>query len=103
MVMTHEPHIYAKSYDTSKATICAYTQSNHELPHWIYVMQCCAECPCVNLPYQETYDQYSDTSPSIIFHIYHLIARCTTHGRLILIHDYLEDRKSVEIVMKPNP
>ena len=29
-------------------------------------------------------DQYSNTSTSIIFHIYHIIAHCTTHRRLLL-------------------
>ena len=47
-------------------------------------LRCCAKCPRVNLPDQETDDQYSETSPSIRFHMYHLIARCTTHGRLPL-------------------
>ena len=47
-------------------------------------MQCCAKFPSVNLPDQETDDQYTNTSPSISFHIYHLIARCSKHGRLLL-------------------
>ena len=47
-------------------------------------MRCCSKCTSVNLPDQETDDQYSNTSPSIIFHIYHIIARCTSHGRLPL-------------------
>ena len=64
--------------------MCSYPHSDHALPHWKCVMQCCAKFPCVNLPDQETNDQYSDTIPSILFHIYHLIARFTTHGRLPL-------------------
>ena len=68
----------------AKATMCAYTQSDHALPHWKCIMQCCAKCPGVNLLDQETDDQYSNTSPSICFHIYHLIARCTKLGRLPL-------------------
>ena len=47
-------------------------------------MRCCAKCPSVNLSDQEKYDQYSDTSPSNLFHIYYLIARCSTHGKLPL-------------------
>ena len=31
-VMPHGRHIYAKSYDMEKATICVYPQSNHALP-----------------------------------------------------------------------
>ena len=68
----------------AKATLCAYPQSDHALPHWKCVLRCCAKCPSVNLPDQETYDPYSNTSTSTHFHIYHLIAHCKTHGRLPL-------------------
>ena len=78
--MPHGHHIYAKAYDTEKAKMCAYLQSDHSLPHWKCVMQWCSKLPSVHLPDQETDDQYSDTSPSIRFHIYHLIALCSTHG-----------------------
>ena len=47
-------------------------------------MKCCAKCTSVNIPDQETYDQYSNTSPSIHFQTYHLISRCISHGRLLL-------------------
>ena len=47
-------------------------------------MQCGAKCPSVNFPDQETYYQYSNTIPSISFHIYYIIARCTKYGRLML-------------------
>ena len=33
---------------------------------------------------QETDDKHPNPSPSIIFHIYHLISCCTKHGRLPL-------------------
>ena len=82
--MPHGRHIYAKSYDMEKTTMCAYSNSDHALPHWKYVLRCCAKCPSINLPYQETDDNYPDTSPSIRFLIHHLIARCTKHGRLLL-------------------
>ena len=54
------------------------------LQNWKCAMRCYAKCTSINIPYQETDDQYSDTSPSIRFHIYHLISRCSTHGRLTL-------------------
>ena len=82
--MPHGHHIYAKAYDMLKVTMCAYPQSDHMLPHWKFAMRCCAKCPSINITDQEIYDQYSNTSPSIHFHIYHLISRCTTHGRLPL-------------------
>ena len=47
-----------------KEKICAYPQSDHALPQWKCVLQCCAKFPCVNITDQETDDQYYDTSPS---------------------------------------
>ena len=68
-VMPHGRHIYAKSYDMAKAKMCANSQSDHVLPNWKCVLRCCTKCPSINIPDQETYDQYPDTSPSIRFHI----------------------------------
>ena len=64
--------------------MCAYPQSDHALPHCKGVFRRCAKCTCVNIPEQETSYQYPNTTPSIIFHIYHLISRCTAHGRIPL-------------------
>ena len=83
-VMLHRHHIYAKAYNILQATLCAYPQSDHALPHWKCVLRCCADCPCINVPDQKTDNQNSDTTPSIRFHIYHIIAHCTTHGRIPL-------------------
>ena len=77
-------HISAKAYDMEKATMCAYAQSDHALTHWKCVLRCCAKCPSINIPDQERYYKHPDTTPSIRFHIYHLIARCTKHGKLPL-------------------
>ena len=82
--MPHGHHIYAKVYNMAKATMCAYSQSNQDLPHWKCVLQSCAKCPSINLPDQWIDDQYPNISPLNRFHIYHLIARCTNHGRLPL-------------------
>ena len=82
--MPHGFHIYAKASDMAKATMCAYPKSDNALPHWNCVLQYCAKFPCVSIPDKKTYDQYSDTSPSIRFHMYHLIYRCTSHGRIYL-------------------
>ena len=57
-VMPHGRHIYAKVSDMKKATMCTYPQSDHALPHWICVLRCCADCPRINLPDQETDIQY---------------------------------------------
>ena len=72
--MPHGCHIYAKTYD----------MADHALPHCKCVLQCCADYTCINIPDQETYNHISDTTPSIQFHIYNIIARCTDHGRILL-------------------
>ena len=82
--MPHGHHIYAKSYYMAKETMCECSQSYHELPHCKCVLRCCEKCPSINLPDQETNDQYPHTSPSICFHIYHIIACCTKHVRVLL-------------------
>ena len=33
-VKPHGSHIYSKAYDTARETICAYSHSDHALPHW---------------------------------------------------------------------
>ena len=84
--MPNGRHIYAKAYGMAKATMCAYSQSDHALPHWKYVLRCFAQCPIINITEQETDDKHPKSSPSIHFHIYHLIARFTKHGRLPLTY-----------------
>ena len=83
-VMSHGSHIYAKASDMANATMCTYPQSEHALPHWKYVLWCCADCPCINTPDQETTKKHDETTSSIRFHIYHIIGRCNTHGRISL-------------------
>ena len=82
--MPHGCHIYSKASNMTKSKMCAYPQSDHAWPHCKFVLRCCANCPSVNIPEQEKYDQYSDTRLSIRFQIYHLIAHGITRGRLML-------------------
>ena len=84
IVMPHGRHIYAKSYDTAKATWCANSLYDHALPHWKCVLICCAQCPSIDISDQETDDRHPNPSTSISFNIYHLIARCTKHDRIPL-------------------
>ena len=81
-MIPHGRYIYAKVYDMAKATMCTYPQSDHELPHWKCVLRCCTDSPCINITDQETNKNHEETTPSIRFHIYHIIARCTYHGRI---------------------
>ena len=78
--MAHGRHIYAKASDMEQATMCAYPQSDHALPQCKLVLRCCADYTCINIPDQETYNKNSDTTPSIMFHVYHIVTRCTDHG-----------------------
>ena len=84
--MPHGRHVYVIAYDMAKATMCANSQSDHALPHWKCVLRCCAKCPRINIPDQETYDNHTNPSTSIRFHVYHLIARCTKYGGLPLTY-----------------
>ena len=43
-------------------------------------MRYCADCSCINLTYQETDDQYSETTLSKRFHIYPIIECCNAHS-----------------------
>ena len=86
--MPYRHRIYAKAYDMEKATMCAYPHSDHALTHCKCVLICFSKCYCINILDQEIDNQYSDTTPSIQFHIYHIIERCTAHSRIPL-----KDRK----------
>ena len=61
MVIPHWHHIYAKASYMEKAKMCAYPHLDHTLPHCKCAMQCCAKFPCVNIPDQETDDQYFES------------------------------------------
>ena len=82
--MPHGRNIHAKAYDMEKATMCTYSQSDHALPHWKCVLRSYSKYPCINIPDQETDNQYSETTPSIRFHIYHIIVNCTANSRIPL-------------------
>ena len=82
--MPHRHHIHAKSYDMTKEKICEYSQSDHALPHWKFVLRYCAKCPSINLPDHEIDDKHPNPSPLIRFHVYHMIACCKKHGMLPL-------------------
>ena len=91
-MIPHGRRIYAKTSDMAEATMWAYPQSGHALPHWKCVFWCCAECTCINLPDQETNKEHEETTPSIIFQIYHIIGRCTGYGII-----QFKDRKMLHV------
>ena len=55
--------------------------------HWKCVLCCGSNLPCNYLPYQESDMNHSNASPSIRFHIYHLITLFKVHGRRQLDED----------------
>ena len=63
-----------------KATMFTYPHSDHALSHRKFLLRCCADCPCINIPDQEKNKKHEEITPSIRFHIYHIIGRCTSHG-----------------------
>ena len=80
-VMPHRKNMFKTAYDIAMATMCAYPPSKYSLPHSKYVLRCCEQCPCIDLPSPES-DQYSaDVSPKIRFQVYHLIKCCTLYVR----------------------
>ena len=52
--MPHRSHIYAKASDMENVTMWTYLQSEHALPQKKCVLRCYADCPCINITYQET-------------------------------------------------
>ena len=73
--MPHGGHIYAKAYHMENDTMCTYTQFDHSLPHCKCVLRCCSEFPYINIPDQETNKKHEEKTPSIRFHIYHIIGQ----------------------------
>ena len=64
-VMPNGRHIYSKAYDMARATMCAYSQSDHVIPKLKCILRCCSQYPSINIPDQKTYDNNPNPSPSI--------------------------------------
>ena len=77
-------HIYAKASDMAKATMYSYPWYYHALPYCKFLFWCCSKCPFINIPDQEIDNHYSDTTPPMMFHNYHIIAHYTANGRIPL-------------------
>ena len=45
------------------------------------MLHCCYNCPCIDLTDQASDKHYFNSSSSMSFHFFHLIARFTVHGR----------------------
>ena len=85
MRLCHTSVIFTPKHMKLQRQQCVHTHSRIMCYHTGNVyLRCCAQSPIINLPDQETYDQYPDTISSIRFHIYHIIALCEKHGRIPL-------------------
>ena len=78
--MSHDQHIYQTVYGMVVAIMCSYPPSQHAFSPWKYVLCCCAKCPRIDLPSQESDKHHSNSCPTIGFHVYYVIACCTVHG-----------------------
>ena len=65
--MPHGHHIYDRASDMANATMCTYPQSDHALPHWKFVLRCCAKFTYINLPDQETNKNARKQHPQLGF------------------------------------
>ena len=63
------------------AKICAYPSSKYPLSHWKFVLRCCSQYPTFDLPSLECDHHNFKISPTILFLVYNLIARCTVNCR----------------------
>ena len=65
--MQYGRHIYAKASGMVNSTVCAYSHYDNALPQWKCVLRCCAECPCINIPDQETNKNMKKQYPQLGF------------------------------------
>ena len=66
-MIPHGRHIYAKASDMANSKMCAYPRSDNALPHWKYVLRCCADCPCINFPDQKKNKDMKKQHPQLGF------------------------------------
>ena len=79
--MTHGRHIYETSSGMITAKMCTYPPYQHFLPHCKHVLRYYDHLPRIDIPGQESYRHQYNKYPTMQFHVYNLIVRCTAHGR----------------------
>ena len=60
-------------------TRCVYPPFKSVLPHWKFVLHCCANFPRIDLPSQKLDQHHSKTCPMIHCYVYHFIELCSVH------------------------
>ena len=68
-------------YEMAMATICAFLSSKYALPHWKFVLRCCAQCPQIDIPSTEADQNNLDLSRTKSLHVYKHIASFTMQYR----------------------
>ena len=58
--------------------MCAYPDASIKLPHWKCVLRCCANCPTLVIPDEESNPHYETSR--IKFHVYQDMTKCSLHG-----------------------
>ena len=80
-VIPHGNHMSKIASDMAVEIFYEYPSSKYALPHWKCVMNCCAKCPCIDIPSPESDQHNSNVSPTIRFYVYHPIKCRDVHGR----------------------
>ena len=80
----HGCNRYQTTSDISMATMCTYPPSQLTLSYWKLLLHCCANFPHIAIRIPRPDKHHSDTCLTIWFHVYHLIAHCLIHGRVLL-------------------
>ena len=65
--MPYGRHIYSKSSDIENSTMSTYQQFNNALPHWKFVLRCCADFSCINTSDQEIDKKTKKQHPKLGF------------------------------------
>ena len=78
-VLPHGCHIYNAAADMNMTTMCNCTYKHNRIPHWKCVLHCCYKCLSIFLHSQEENKYTTSTCPTIRFHVYLNVSRCTVH------------------------
>ena len=85
-VVLHGFHTNKKATDIFMSTMCTFSSDQHDLPHWKFVLRCCAKCLGIFMSVQYCNRDDTNIFPDIYFDLFILLSLCTVHVR----HPYEE-------------
>ena len=91
--MPYGIHIYPKASDMENETMCTNPHYDNALPHWKCILRCFANCPCNNLPDQETTKKLKKQHPQLGFTFITAL-----YVVLLMVEFHWKKRKSVSCV-----